>query len=408
MIDWKKIRNEFIWFKNNPNLIYFDSGATALKPNIVIDSIKEYYEIYSVNPHNTDTSFAQGLHEKIETSRQTIANFLNCHKDSIVFTSGATESLNLFAFGLMHLLTANDEIVVPDLEHASNLLPWIIVAKKTGAKLVHIHEDNNNNWVKNLLNKINYQTKIVSLSSISNLFGFSIDTKILIKKIKKINPNVIVIIDATQEVQHKKIDLQNLEIDLLAFSIHKIFGPTGVGIAYVSKKMQNILQPLKYGGGMYLDYDPKNLSVDLLSCPTKYEAGTPNVAGILGTKAAIDFVNQIGIENIHKYESELTDYLLKHLKKISNIELANKKVDSNVVSFNIKNTNPQDVAHYLSLNNIIVRSGVSCVNMLKHRKKNASGYVRVTLSIYNNINEIDQLIMVLKKFDIGDALVGLI
>ena len=408
MIDFKKIRSEFQWFVNNPNMIYFDSGATALKPQCVVDAIKNYYEYYSINPHNTDSSTAFLLHDKIESSRKTVAQFLNCDSQEIIFTSGATESLNLFAFGLMHQISSNDEIVVPDLEHASNLLPWIIVAKKTNAKLIHIVENEEIDWVNNLLAKINKQTKIVSFSSVSNLFGFTVNSLELAKKIRAINPNVIIIVDATQEVQHQRIDLQNNFIDLLAFSSHKIFGPTGIGVAYISKKLQSILEPLKYGGGMYLDYDSTSLNVDFLNGPTKYEGGTPNVAGILGTKAAIDFVTQIGVENIYFYEQELVTYLIKKLKMIPHIELASNHITSNIVSFNVKNVNPQDLAHYLNSKKIIVRSGVSCVNMLKHRKKNSSGYVRITLSIYNNIAEIDELINVLRTFKIGDALVGLI
>ncbi|WP_027124147.1 aminotransferase class V-fold PLP-dependent enzyme [Mycoplasmoides pirum] len=408
MLNFKKIRDQFRWFKNNPNLIYFDSGATSLKPNSVLDAMQSYYEKYSTNSHNTDSSFANLLNQEIMLARKTIANFLNANPDEIIFTSGATESLNLFAFGLKHLLKPTDEIVVPDLEHASNILPWIAIAKDTNAKLIHIVEKDFLYWTDNLLNKINENTKIVSFSSISNVFGSIVDPLELIKKIKKINPNVLIIVDATQEVQHHQIDLNNSLIDCLAFSVHKMFGPTGVGIAYIKKTLQSNLNPLKYGGGMYLDYDPENLDIKFLNTVEKYEGGTQNIAGILGTKAAIDFINNLGLSNISEYELKLTKYLISKLKEIPNLEIINENSNTSVISFNIKNVNPQDIAYYLGTKNIIVRSGVSCVNMIKHRNKNSSGYVRITLSIYNSVEEIDVLIKTLKEFNIGESLVGLV
>lgn len=409
MLNNKQIRKEFSWFKNNSKMIYLDSGATSLKPDSVVEEICKYYKIYTFNPHNKNNNLSIDLNHKIFEIRTKIAKFLNCNANEIAFTSGATESLNLFAFGLSHLIKPKDEIIVPEIEHSSNLLPWLIVAKRNHAKLITITENEQANWTKELLSKITKKTRIVSFASVSNILGISVNSYKLAKEIKKINPNTIVIVDATQEVQHKKINLNNSVVDLLCFSAHKVFGPTGIGVAYISKKMQNILQPFKYGGDMYIDYNPNDLSASYLPCPNKFEGGTQNIAGIFGFGAAIDFINRLGIDNIQNYEKQLSIYFYKKIKTVKNVILGNKKnIGSPIIVFNIKNCNPQDVAYYLSIKNIIVRSGVSCANMLKHRSQFSSGYVRVSLSIYNNTKDIDFLIKALKEFKIGDSLVGLI
>lgn len=408
MLDPKKVRAEFSWFKKHQNVIYFDNGATSLKPDCVVSAVAEYYQNFSTNPHNSDSNFANSLNARIYKCRENVARFINASTEEIIFTSGATESLNLFAFGLTHLISKNDEIIVPEIEHTSNLLPWLVLSKKTGCKLITIKEDKNLDWTKALLSKISSRTKIVSFASVSNLFGTSVSSKIIAKKIKKINPNIIVVVDGTQEIQHHKINLKQSGIDLFCFSGHKMFGPTGIGVAYISQRMQPTLEPLKYGGSMSLDFDIDKKTITYRHNYEKYEGGTQNVAGILGLHAAIDFVNRLGIENINKYEKELVQYLIKKLKTIKNLELINPKPTSPVVSFLIKGINPQDVAYYLGTKNIIVRSGVSCVDLVKQRKKTQSGFVRLSLSIYNRYTEIDRLITCLKQLKIGDVLVGLI
>lgn len=403
-----EIRKSFKWFSNNKNMIYFDNGATSLKPDCVIKAINNYYEKLSSSSHNDDSSFAHRTNLDIINIRKKIAKFLNCNDDEIIFTSGATEALNLFAFGLFDYLKPNDEILIPEFEHASNLLPWLVLAKRKKAKIKIVKENAKMQWENNLLKMINKKTKIASFASASNLFGTAVNFNLLAKKIKKLNPKTIVIVDATQSIQHEKINLKNSFIDLLCFSSHKLFGPTGSGVAYIKKTIQSILLPYKFGGSMYKDFDPETLEIEYLNNPGKYEGGTPNIAAIYGLGAAIDFINSIGFKTIKSMEKKLLDYLVTNLKKNKNVELL--KVDNKipVVAFNIKNTSPQDVAYYLGRNNIIVRSGVSCANLVSHYSKTKQGFVRASLMFYNKRQEVDFLIKTLKNFKVGDSLDGLI
>lgn len=403
-----EIRKNFKWFSNNKNVIYFDNGATSLKPDCVIKAMNNYYEKLSLSSHNDDSSFTHKINLDIINIRKNVAKFLSCNESEIIFTSGATEALNLFAFGLFDYVKPNDEILIPEFEHASNLLPWLVLAKRKNAKVKIVKEDAEMQWEKNLLNMVNKKTKIVSFASASNLFGTAVNFNLLAKKIKKLNSEAIVIIDATQSIQHAKINLKNSSVDLLCFSSHKLFGPTGSGVAYIKKTIQSILLPYKFGGSMYKDFNPETLEIDYLKNPGKYEGGTPNIAAIYGLGAAIDFVNGIGLKTIQNMEKELLYYLVKNLKKNKKVELL--KVDNKipVVVFNIKNTSPQDVAYYLGRHNIIVRSGVSCANLVSHYSKTKQGFVRVSLMFYNKKQEIDFLIKTLKNFKVGDSLDGLI
>lgn len=403
-----QIRKNFKWFSNNKNLVYFDNGATSLKPDCVIEAMNNYYEKLSSSSHNDDSFFTHQTNLDIIMIRKKVAKFLDCNDDEIIFTSGATEALNLFAFGLFDYLKNNDEILIPEFEHASNLLPWLVLAKRKNAKVKIVKENAQMQWENNLLKMVNKKTKIVSFASASNLFGTAVNFNLLAKKIKKINPKVIIAVDATQSIQHQKINLRNSTIDLLCFSSHKLFGPTGSGVAYIKKAIQSILLPYKFGGSMYKDFDPETLEIEYLNNSGKYEGGTPNIAAIYGLGAAIDFVNNIGFNVIIRLEKELLDYLVASLKKIANVQLL--KVDNKipVVAFNIKDVSPQDVAYYLGRHNIIVRSGVSCANLVSHYSKTKQGFIRASLMFYNKKQEIDFLIKTLKNFKVGDSLDGLI
>ncbi len=408
MLDIESIRSQFPWLKNNPGAIYFDSAATSLKPECVLDAIQEYYRVYSANPHNADSEISALLHREIEATRAAVADYVGCEPGEIAFTSGATESLNLFAFGLEDQIAPGDEILVPDLEHASNVIPWMVVAKRRGARLVGVPESGAYDWRDNLLARIGPKTKIVAFSTVSNVFGAIADGWDLSARIAAARPGAIVAIDATQEIQHHRLDLRASPVGLLAFSGHKMFGPTGVGVAFVRKDLQPLLRPLKYGGGMFLDYDTRTMDVKCLHTPAKYEGGTQNVAGIMGLKAAIGFINRIGVQNVLAHELELVGYLIERLRKIPGVRVINADPKTALVTIAHAGASPQDLAYYLNRNKIVVRAGVSCVNMIKHRESDAAGYVRVSLSVYNTKAEIDRFAAVLAKFSVGESLVGLV
>ena len=403
-----KIREQFVWFKNHQDLIYFDSNATSLKPKSVIKAMQDYYENDTYNPHNDTSIYTSHVGKKIDLIRQATANLLSCNKDEIIFTPGGTYALNQIAFGLKATIKKNDEILLPQYEHASNFLPWLQVAKLTGAKLVVVKQGAKMDIAEPILKAITNKTKVVSFASCSNLFGTAVDPVKLAMRIKTKNQNCLVAVDATQSIQHHQISLKKGYVDFLVFSAHKVFGPTGLGILYVKKTLQQLLTPLIYGGGGYLDYDPLKKSVLLKENHEAFEAGTPNVAAIFGWGAAIDFLNEISYEKISSLEKTLKKYLLTSLKQVDGISLLDVDPVSPTVVFNYRNYSPQDIAYYLSTKKIIVRAGVSCVHLAKKMTTAAQGFVRVSLMFYNTKNEIDRLIEALKEFKVGDSLVGLI
>ena len=387
-------RNDFELL--NKNIVYFDNGATTLKPKCVKDAICDYYTEYTANAHRGDYSLSATVDSLYEGTRERIKNFINAKETSeIVFTSGTTNSMNMIVSGFFrNYLKRDDEVLVTLSEHASNILPWFILQKEIGIKVKYIElNDNHEVTIENVKNAITNKTKVISLAMVTNVIG---DER-PIKEISKIahDNNILMVVDAAQGIAHNKIDVQDMDIDFMAFSGHKMYGPTGIGVLYGKFDLLDKLIPMNYGGGMNAMFT-RDGYLELREIPTRLEGGTPNIEGVLGLSAATQYLNNIGMDKINKYEKDLRRYLVNELDKLDFITIYNKDVDSNIVAFNIDGVFAQDTAIYLDKYNICVRAGNHCAKMIDN-VFNISNTVRISLSFYNTKEEVDLLINVLKN-----------
>lgn len=380
------------------NIIYFDNGATTFKPKQVLKKISDYYTEYTANAHRGDYHISLKVDTEYELARNMVQEFINAKERSeIVFTSGSTESLNYIATGFFgNYLEAGDEILITKAEHASNVLPWFRLAKQLDALVNFIDlDDNHYVTVDNVLKAITPRTKVISLAQITNVIG---DIR-PIKDICKIahERGIFVVVDAAQSAPHIKIDVQDLDCDFLAFSGHKLCGPTGVGVLYGKKELLENMEPVNLGGGMNESFDTVN-DVYLKSLPTRLEAGTPNIEGVLGLGEAINYLNSIGMDKIHEYEMALRKYLIEKLIGIKHIDIINMEADSGIVAFNVDGVFSQDVAVYLDKYNICLRAGNHCAKILKD-EVGVKNTCRISLYFYNTYEEIDRLVELLKDKD---------
>ncbi|MDO5568607.1 MAG: cysteine desulfurase [bacterium] len=389
-------RNDFPLITNN-NIIYFDNGATTLKPRCVINEITKYYESYSTNAHRGDYKLSHITDKLYEETRNKVKDFINAkNSKEIIFTKGTTESLNLVAFGyFLNQLSPKDEIILTKSEHASNLLPWYILKKKLNIVIKYIELDSNYHVsIKQIEKIITDKTKVISLAHITNVIGDIRPIKEIVKLAHQ--HNIKVVVDAAQSIAHEIIDVTDLDVDFLAFSAHKMYGPTGVGILYAKEELLQNTQPLNYGGGMNSNFFEDGI-INYKDIPTIFEAGTPDIASILGFGATIDFINKIGMINIKKHEQDLKNYLLKKLKELDFITIYNEEADAPIIAFNINNVFSQDTAIYLDKYNICVRAGNHCAKILKSLIS-INNTCRISLALYNTKDEIDLLINVLKNY----------
>lgn len=380
------------------NIIYFDNGATTFKPKQVLKKISDYYTEYTANAHRGDYHISLKVDTEYELARNIVQEFINAKERSeIVFTSGSTESLNYIATGFFgNYLEAGDEILITKAEHASNVLPWFRLAKQLDVLVNFIDlDDNHYVTVDNVLKAITPRTKVISLAQITNVIG---DIR-PIKEICKIahERGIFVVVDAAQSAPHIKIDVQDLDCDFLAFSGHKLCGPTGVGVLYGKKELLENMEPVNLGGGMNESFDTVN-DVYLKSLPTRLEAGTPNIEGVLGLGEAINYLNSIGMDKIHEYEMALRKYLIEKLIDIKHIDIINMEADSGIVAFNVDGVFSQDVAVYLDKYNICLRAGNHCAKILKD-EVGVKNTCRISLYFYNTYEEIDRLVELLKDKD---------
>ena len=380
----------------NKDIIYFDNGATSLKPKCVIDKIKDYYENYSANAHRGDYDISFKVDQEYENAREEVMNFINAKKkEEIVFTSGTTDSLNMIAFGFFQkYLEPSDEVLITTSEHASNVLPWFRLSKLIGCKVNFIPLDEDYHvTLDNVKKSITPNTKVISIAGVTNVIG---DVR-PIKEITRLahERDIFVVVDGAQSVPHIKTDVQDLDIDFLAFSGHKMLGPTGVGVLYGKYEFLNDLEPVRVGGGMNESFDTVD-SVYYKEIPTRLEAGTPNIAGVIGLGEAIRYIKKVGIDKIHEREIYLRNYLIEKLLPMEHIDIINLEADSGIVAFNVEGIFSQDVAYYLNKYNICVRAGNHCAKILK----NAIGVtnsLRVSLYFYNTETEIDEFVELLKN-----------
>ncbi len=372
------------------NIIYFDNAATTLKPYRVIDKINDYYLNYSANSHRGDYDISFKVDDEIDYTRDLVKMFINAkRKEEIIFTKNTTDSLNTIVFGFfLNYLKPGDEVILSSSEHASNILPWMILSIKKNIKIVFVDSVNEKLQINDLIDKITNRTKVISLAQITNVSGDKRDIKTICEIAHK--NNILVVVDAAQSAPHMKIDVQDLDADFLAFSAHKMCGPTGVGVLYGKYELLKKMIPYTYGGGMNLNYNEKSLQ--LAELPYRFEAGTPNIAGIIGFSEAINFINEYGIENIERHDKYLRKYLIQELEKIPYVKIYNKNCEGSTVIINVDGVLSGDLGLYLNTNGICVRSGKHCAKM----GDNKEDTVRISLYFYNTYEEIDYLIKVLK------------
>lgn len=396
------MREDFPMLKKD--IIYFDNGATTLKPNILIESLKDYYENYSANAHRGDYDISLKVDTMYENTRKIIKEFISAKKESeIVFTSGATDSLNKIIFGYFkNILKENDEVLLTLAEHASNILPWFELKDELKLNINYIPLDENYEvTLENVKKSITPNTKVISLAHITNVVGDIRPIKEIIEYAHK--NNILVVIDGAQSVPHIKVDVQDLDIDFLAFSAHKMCGPTGVGVLYGKEELLNNIKPLIYGGGMNASFDYDGLRI-YKELPHLLEAGTPNIADVIAFGKIVEYINNIGIESIHKKELELKQYLIEKLEKNENITIYNKNSKSGIVTLNYKDIFAQDLAIYLNKYNICVRAGNHCAKILKEELK-VKNTCRISFYFYNTKEEIDKLVDVLNNKNIKEEII---
>lgn len=399
MINVEEIRRDFPMLKQTMQgkpLIYLDNAATTFKPQCVIDAVTNYYTKFNANCHRGDYDLSHDVDVAYEGVRSKVGKFINCLDKEVVFTSGASASLNIVANGVGQWLKEGDEILLNEAEHASNILPWFMVAQATGAVIKYIPLTKEGRLtVENLKNTITNKTKVVSLAHVTNVLAYTIDVKSICKVAHEYG--ALVVVDGAQSIAHIEVDVKDLDCDFYCFSAHKMLGPTGVGVLYGKYDLLEKMNPLMMGGGMNSRFYSCG-SYSLHHAPSKFEAGTPNIEGVIGFGAAIDYLSKIGMKNIHEYEYNLKQYAVNKLKEIPNIVIYNETNESGVITFNNTNVFAQDLATHFNSYGIAVRAGQHCAKILMDHLGTVAT-VRASISFYNTLEEIDKFIEVCKKGD---------
>jgi cysteine desulfurase/selenocysteine lyase len=388
--DINKIRSDFPIFKDKA-LVYLDSAATTQKPKQVIDAVSDFYSNSNANVHRGIYELSMKATGAYHSARQKVANFVNASDwRSIVFTGGTTESINLIAYSWARKNLKNgDEILITEMEHHSNIVPWQLVAKETGILLKYIPINTDGTLdLSNIDALINDRTKLVSIIHQSNVFGTVNPIKNIINRAKIVN--ALTLIDAAQSVPHSHIDVQDLDCDFLAFSGHKMLGPTGIGVLYGKTKLLESMSPFMGGGDMINSVTMSESTWN--DIPYKFEAGTPNIAQAIGLGAAIDYINKIGLTNIHDYVEHLLNIALKKLRAIDGLTIYGHQVgeSSSVISFNLDGVHPHDLTQFLDQDGIAVRAGHHCAQPIMD-KLGVSSTIRASFYLYNTEEEIDKL-----------------
>lgn len=392
-MDALKIRKSFPIYQENPNLVYMDTGATALKPSCVLDKMEEYYRMYGVNIHRGVYKLSYEATDKYDLARNKVAKFINSKDEEVVFLRNASEALNFVAltYGEANL-NEGDEVITSELDHHSCFLPWMKICEKKKAKLKYIPlTEDGRVTVENFKKVLTNKTKVVALHYFSNVFGFMSPIEEIIKLAHEVG--AIIVVDAAQAVAHKKIDVVALDCDFLAFSGHKMLGPTGIGVLYGKKKLLKKLDPLFYGGDM--NDEVYKTSVEVKEVPYRFETGTPAIAEAIGLGEAIDYLNELGLDNIHTYTKKLYDYTIKELQKIEGITIYNKNPELPIIAFNINGVHPHDAATLFDEANICLRAGHHCAQLLT-KWLDVFGTLRGSFYIYNTYEDCDKFIKTVK------------
>ena len=376
-------------------LVFFDNAATTLKPQCVIDAMNDYYSSHTSNIHRGDYDAAVKTNQLYDDVRNIVAKFVHCSPDMVIFTSGATMSLNMVVFGYMKKhLKKGDEVLLNKAEHASNILPWIRLQEEIGIVLKYIPLDSQYELtLESIDSVVTDKTKVISLAHVTNVLGDVRDVEKIGNYCQK--HHILFNVDGAQSVPHMSVDFEKSHMDFLSFSGHKMCGPTGVGVLIGKKELLEEMEPIFYGGGMN-QYFEDDYTYELKRVPTRFEAGTPPIAEVIGLGRAIQYLMDIGMDVIHDYEVKLKKYLLEKIEKIPNIIVYNSNMNSGILSFNIDGVFAQDSSIYLNHYHIYVRSGNHCAKLLKDVLP-VRNTVRVSMYFYNTYEDIDQLIEVLKN-----------
>ena len=392
-MEFKNIREQFPIYENIPNLVYLDSGATALKPKCVLDKMNEYYSSYGVNIHRGVYSLSYQATDEYDKARQIVADFINSDFKEVVFTKNVSDALNKICLMLEHKLSNDDEVITSELEHHSSVLPWMKACERTNAKLKYVPlNEEGRITVENFKKVLTNKTKIVALTLVSNVMGYLTPIKEIIDLAHE--QGAIVIVDAAQAIQHFSLDVKQLNCDFLAFSGHKAMGPTGIGVFYGKKKILKELQPIDFGGDMNEEVDLFN--VEIKDIPFRFETGTPPIAEAIGLGKALEFIKEIGLDNIQKHEKELHSYALTKLNEIEGITIYNKTSDVGIISFNVDGVHPHDAATFFDEANICLRAGHHCAQLITKWLK-CVGTLRASIYIYNTYEDIDKFVEVVKQ-----------
>ncbi len=385
--------------RDNKQLVYLDNASTTQKPNQVIDSITDYYQNYNANIHRAVYALAEEATEAYEKTRDKIAKFLNiASRQEIIFVRGTTEAINLiaYAWGRTHV-AEGDIIVTTEYEHHSNIVPWQLLVQEKGAKLEYIEIDQNGELKLDQLDKYleTGKVKLVTFSLMSNVLGTITNVKQIISKCKA--AGVLTLIDGAQAVPHMSVDLSTLECDFFAFSAHKMLGPTGIGVLWVRRQILDTMSPFHGGGDMIREVHKYETTWNDL--PYKFEAGTPNIADVIGFGAAIDYLTKIGMDNVRRHEVELTQYAIDKLSQIKGLTIYGTKdihKRGGVISFNFSDVHPHDVAQIIDEDGIAIRSGHHCAQVLME-KLDVAATSRASFYIYNTTKDVDALVNSLNK-----------
>lgn len=391
---------------NGYKMIYFDNAATSQKPIQVIEAIKNFYERHNANVHRGVHTLSQEASELYENAHEEVGSFINAEGiEEVIFVKNTTEAINLVAYSwALNKLSKEDEVLTTLMEHHSNIVPWEILSKIKGFKVKYADVNNDGSInSKSLEELITNKTKVVCISHMSNVTGAITD----IEKISKLTHDygAIIVVDGAQSVPRMPVDVKKLDIDFLAFSGHKMLGPTGIGVLYGKKELLNEMEPFLGGGSMIKSVkcsSPEgNCQIDWHNLPWKFEAGTPNICGGVALAEAVRYLKKLGMENVYKYEAQLTEYALKRFGEFEKVKVYGPKdatARGGIIPFNIDEMNPHDVALLLDGFGIMVRSGYHCAEPL-HRKLGIKGSVRASFYVYNTKEEIDRFIEVLKGIE---------
>ena len=406
MYDVYEIRKQFPMLNGkkmqNKPLVFLDNCSTTFKPQCVIDAVSEYYTKYNANSHRGDYDLLYQMDVKVDEARKTVANFIGADPREVIFTAGATEALNLVAYGYgLKNLKKGDEIIISYSEHASNVLPWFRIAELTGAVIKYVPLNEKGMLVpENLLKVISKNTKIVSLAQVGNVLGYTIDVKEFAKIAHEYG--AVMVVDGAQSVPHMRVNFKDLDIDFLAFSAHKMCGPTGIGALVGKYDLLLNMDPLLCGGGMNSTFK-KDGEVDYRLPPEKFEAGTQNLAAILGFKKAVEFIESVGLDAIHEHDRALIQYAIKELEGLDNIIIYNKDSNNGILTFNIKGIFSQDEATLLNYKGIAIRSGEHCAKILDNYL-GVKATCRMSTYLYTTKEDIDTFVDAIKNGgDILDA-----